>query len=122
MSAKTMASSVPSLSSCLVRVGWTVRRSFLSFRVSDACRSQLRSSRAKASPPFRKAAAQIITNFFSQFFLGLHYFAGILAKRLHTHSVAVPELVVSISDRVQLVTLAISLAVNSASSVLFHRV
>ncbi len=122
MSAKPMASSVQRLSSCLVRVSWIIRRSFLSFQVSDACRCQLRSSRAKASPPFRKAAAKIIPNFFSQFFLGLHYFAGILAKRLHTHGVAFPELVVSISDRVQLVTLAISLAVNSASSVLFHRV
>jgi hypothetical protein len=82
----------------------------------------LRSSRAKTSPPFRKTAAQIIPDFFSQLCFGLDDFSDILAKRLDTHSEAVPKLAVSVFDCVQLVALAISLTVNSASSVLFHRV
>ena len=107
--------------SCVVRLSW-IRWSLLSFPVLDARRIQLRSSRAKTSPPFRKAAAQIIPDFFSQLCFGLDDFSHILAKRLDTYSVAVPKLAVSVFNCVQLVAFAISLAVNSASSVLFHRV
>ena len=111
---------VRSFGLCVVRLGW-IRRSLLSFPVLDPRGIQLRPSRAKASPPFRKAAAQIVPDFFSQLCFGLDDFSGILTKRLDTHSEAVPKLAVSISDCVQFVALPISLPVNSASSVLFHR-
>jgi hypothetical protein len=105
---------------CVVRLGW-IRRSLLSFPILDPRGIQLRPSRAKTSPPFRKAAAQIVPDFFSQLCFGLDDFSGILTKRLDTHSEAVPKLAVSISDCVQFVALAVSLPVNFASSVLFHR-
>jgi hypothetical protein len=93
----------------------------LSFPVLDPRGIQLRPSRAKTSPPFRKAAAQIVPDFFAQLCFGLDDFSGILTKRLDTRSEAVPKLAVSVSDCVQFVALAISLPMNSASSVLFHR-